>query len=289
VILVTGGTGTLGRELVRRLVEAGESVRVMTRDRERAKGLPPSNVEIVVGDLGDDASVTAAMRGCDRVVSAAHGFVGPGNPTPEAVDREGNQRLVRAAIEAKVVRFVLVSVVGASVDHPMSLARAKFAAERDLRESGLRFSIVRAMPFMETWLSIFGGMLDAKGQALVFGPGKNPVGFVSVRDVAALVVESLCGESQDVREIGGPENVGLATVAERVIAARGQPAPIKHIPLPALRMMSYVARPFAPSFARQVQAAVLMNTTDMTAPSPSGITTFADVLIGVRGGADPPC
>jgi uncharacterized protein YbjT (DUF2867 family) len=285
MILVTGGTGTLGRELVRRLLESGESVRVMTRERERARGLPTA-AEVVVGDLADSASITAAMRGCQHVVSAAHGFVGPGKPTPEAVDHEGNQRLVRAAVEAKVERFVLVSVVGASANHPMSLARAKFAAERDLRESGLHFSIVRAMPFMETWLGILGGMLDAKGHAVVFGPGRNPVGFVSVRDVAALVALSLRGEApQDVCDIGGPENIGLATVAERIIAARGRPAPIKHIPLLALRMMSLLARPFAPAFARQAQAAVLMNTTDMTidtAARPCGpgvrVTTFADVL-----------
>jgi hypothetical protein len=52
--------------------------------------------------------------------------------------------------------------------------------------------------------------------------------------------------------------------------------------------MSFVARPFAPAFARQAQAAVLMNTTDMTAPSPPGTTTFEDILTGVRGGGDPP-
>jgi uncharacterized protein YbjT (DUF2867 family) len=287
VILVTGGTGTLGRELVRRLVDAGDHVRVVTRDRARASALPAA-VDVVVGELGDDASVTAAMRGCSAVISAAHGFVGPGKPTPETVDRDGNRRLIRAAVEARVDRFVLISVVGAAPEHPMSLARAKFAAEQELRESGLAFTIVRAQPFMETWLGILGAMLDAKGHALVFGPGTNPVNFVSVRDVAALVVKAASGEAPDeVYEIGGPENVGLATVAERIIEARGRPARVKHVPLLALRAMSLLARPFSPAFARLAQAAVLMNTTDMTVDlarrsrlTGVPVTTFAEVLAG---------
>jgi uncharacterized protein YbjT (DUF2867 family) len=284
LILVTGGTGTLGRELVRGLTEAGEHVRVMTRDRRRAVALP-TTAEVVVGDLGDDASVTAAVRGCKAVISAAHGFVGPGKPTPEAVDLEGNSRLIRAAVAAKVNRFVLISVVGAGPDHPMSLSRAKFGAEGELRESGLSFAIVRAMPFMETWITIMGDMLETKGQVVVFGPGTNPVSFVSVRDVAALVFAARREESNDVYEVGGPEDVGLAVVAQRVIAARGRPTAIKHIPLFALRTMSVLARPFSPAFARLAQAAVLMNTTDMTlaaawrARHPSiPVTTLADVL-----------
>jgi NADH dehydrogenase len=284
LILVTGGTGTLGRELVRRLVETGERVRVMTRDRARARVLP-SAVDIVEGDLGDDASVTAAMRGCEAVISAAHGFVGPGKPTPERVDQEGNRRLIRAAVEAKAGRFVLVSVVGAGPDNPMSLSRAKFAAERELRESGLSFTIVRAAPFMETWLMLLGDMLDTKGHVVVFGPGTNPISFVSVRDVAALVVAACRENTNDVYDIGGPENIGLAAVAQRVLEARGRKAETKHVPLFALRAMSVAARPFSPAFARQVEAAVLMNTTDMTvdatwrARHPSiPVTTLAHLL-----------
>ncbi len=288
MILVSGGTGTLGRELVRRFVEAGERVRVMTRDPGRARGLGPG-VEFVGGDLADDASVAAALRGCRAVVAAAHGFVGPGRTSPEAVDRDGNRRLIRAAREAGIERFVLVSVVGAGPKHPMSLMRAKFAAELALRESGLAFTIVRAPPFMETWIRIVDEMLDAKGHALVFGPGTNPVNFVSVRDIAALAVLAVQGAAPDeLYELGGPENVGLAELAQRVIQARGRVANVKHVPLLALRAVSFVARAFSPSFARLAQAAVLMNTTDMTIGSrgevrPSGVlsTSLAEVLQGV--------
>jgi hypothetical protein len=103
--------------------------------------------------------------------------------------------------------------------------------------------------------------------------------------VAALVLAARHEGSKEVYEIGGPEDVGLAVVAQRVIEACGRPSAIKHVPLLALRTMSVVARPFSPAFARLAQAAVLMNTTDMTVAAawrerhPNiPVTTFADVL-----------
>ena len=123
MILIAGGTGTLGSNVIRLLLEQGEKVRVLTRDRERARDLP-KEVEIVIGDVCAPAELGSAVRGCKTVISAIHGFVGPGNPSPESIDREGNLALIRAAYEAGVEHFVLVSVTGASADHPMSLFRA---------------------------------------------------------------------------------------------------------------------------------------------------------------------
>ncbi len=264
MMLVVGGTGTLGQEIVKRLVGGGSKVRVLTRDPNRARGLPEA-VEVAVGDLRDTASVSTALRGCDAVVAAAHGFIGPGKSSPEAVDRDGNRALIASSVAAGVSRFVLVSVHGARPDHPMSLVRAKHSAEEQLRASGLPFTIVRATPFMETWLSIIGGSLKGSGHALVFGPGTNPINFVSVRDVAAAVVASLATTpANETLELSGPENLGLLALARQIIAASGHDARIKHVPLAALRLMSVLGCLFAPAFARQAQAAVLMNTTDMS-------------------------
>jgi len=78
--------------------------------------------------------------------------------------------------------------------------------------------------------------------------------------VARAVIEGRL--ERDTVEIGG-ENLTFVRLAERLIEARGAGA-IKHVPLPVLRAMSMLARPFAPAFARQAQAAVVMNTVDMT-------------------------
>ncbi len=264
MILVVGGSGTLGARVVELLVARGHAPRVLTRAPERAATMV--GAEIVSGDLRNPADVTAAVKGCRVVISAVQGFAGPGNPSPEAIDRDANRVVIRAAKAAGVAHFVLLSVQGAAADHPMSLHRAKFAAERSLRDSGIAFTILRPTAFMETWIRIVGSPLAAKGQALVFGPGRTPINFVSARDVAGLTVLAIEDQSlqNETIEIGGPENLTFVTFAERLIHASGKPGHIKHVPLPALRVMSLLARPFAPVFARQASAAVVMNTRDFS-------------------------
>jgi uncharacterized protein YbjT (DUF2867 family) len=134
VILVAGGTGTLGREIVARLTAARQQVRVRTRDAAHATG---PDVELAIGDVRDPSTLTAAMKGASVVVSAAHGFLGGRGAGPEEVDNHGNGNLVRAAVAAGAERFILLSVLDARPDHPMSLHRAKYAAEQQLTTSGL--------------------------------------------------------------------------------------------------------------------------------------------------------
>jgi uncharacterized protein YbjT (DUF2867 family) len=268
MILVAGGTGTLGTQLVRLLTERGRPVRVLTRDPARAAQLL-GTVETLTGDVRDPATVAAAVAGCTTVVSAVHGFAGPGRPSPESVDRDGNRALIQAAAAAGAEHVVLVSVLDAAPDHPMSLHRAKFAAEQALRTSGLAWTIVRPAAYLETWVGIIGAKLPGNGPALVFGPGRNPIPFVSARDVAAVIDLAVHDPSLrgQVLEVAGPEQLTFTQLAGRLVAATGRPGRVRHIPLPMLRAMSVLARPFAPVFARQAQAAVVMNTTDMTADS----------------------
>jgi uncharacterized protein YbjT (DUF2867 family) len=270
MILVAGGTGTLGTRVVRLLSDRGEAVRVLARDPARAAQLP-EGVETVAGDVRDPATLAAAVAGCTTVVSAVHGFAGPGRPSPESVDRDGNRALIRAAAAAGAGHLVLVSVLDAGPDHPMSLHRAKHAAEQALRASGLAWTIIRPAAYLETWAGIVGAKLAGKGQALVFGPGRNPISFVSAGDVAAVVDLAVHDPSLrgQVLEVAGPEQLSFTQLADRLVAATGHPGRVRHLPLPVLRAMSVLARPVAPVVARQAQAAVVMNTTDMTARGPA--------------------
>ncbi|MBJ7594528.1 MAG: NAD(P)H-binding protein, partial [Candidatus Dormibacteraeota bacterium] len=110
MILVAGGSGRLGTLVVRRLARDGHDVRVLTRDPARAQHL--SDVaEVVVGDVRDPSTLPGALHGVTTVVSAVHGFDGPGGVTPASVDRDGNARLIDAAAAAGA-DVVLVSIVG---------------------------------------------------------------------------------------------------------------------------------------------------------------------------------
>jgi len=275
VIVVAGGTGTLGTRLVPRLAGAGVPVRVLTRDPARAQHLAGPGVEVVRGDVRDPTSLTAALRGADMVISAVHGFTGPGRVSPATVDRAGNANLIGAAARASA-NFILVSVAGAAPDHSIGLFRAKYAAEDMLRASGIGWTIVRATAFMQTWATIMSRMQEASGKIVVFGRGDNPVNFVSAADVAALVDRAVTdpGLRGQVLEIGGPDNLTFNQVAALLQESTGRHGTVRHIARPALQMMAWTTAAIKPALARQARAALAMDTLDMTFDSTSTRRAF---------------
>jgi uncharacterized protein YbjT (DUF2867 family) len=185
---------------------------------------------------------------------------------PREVDLDGNANLIAAAEKHGVERFVLVSVHGASADHPMELARMKHGAEQRLMASKLAWAILRPTTFTETFQEIVCAPLLADRPAVVFGRAQNPINFVSVHDVARFVelastAPELLGK---VTDLGGPENLSLLQLVDAFRSVTGATGTVKHIPRLALRVLSLLARPFAPTFARMAQAGALMDTTDMT-------------------------
>jgi len=292
MILVAGGTGTLGTRLVQRLLNRGLRVRVLTRDTSRMPDRDRENLEVVEGDVRVRASLVQAMTGVDTVVSAIHGFVGSGGVSPASVDRDGNANLIDAATTTNAA-VVLVSVVGASADSPMELSRMKFAAEQRLSASGVPWTVVRATPFLETWIGLLQTTAGDSGRPLVFGRGDNPISFVCAADVAALLEHVVTDASTRGKtlEIGGVQNLTLNQLAAGVQRAAGRASAPRHVPRPMLRSMTIVLRPFKPELARQARAALVMDTTDLVFNAASiheafpdlPSTTLADLLAGRRG------
>jgi NADH dehydrogenase len=279
MILVAGGTGTLGSRLVRRLEERGLQVRILTRDAERAAPVAHGpNVTVAVGDVRDRASVGRAMEGVDVVVSAFHGFAGPRDESPASVDRDGNANIVDSAAEVGA-QVVLTSIVGASPDSPVDLFRMKHAAEAHLRESGVPWTIVRATAFFETWIGLLEQTAGRSGRPMVFGRGDNRINFVSADDVAALVERAVTDPATRGRsiDIGGPEDLSFNQLAAAVQTAAGRTGAPRHVPRPMLRAMSVLMRPIKPELARQSQAAVLMDTADMTFDTTSTRASYPEL------------
>lgn len=265
MILLAGGTGTLGTEVTRLLTARGLDLRVLTRDPARATHLGDA-VEIVTGDVRDADAVRRAVSGASTVISAVHGFAGPGNVSPESVDRQGNHTLIRAAAASGVDHFILMSIHGATPDHPMELFRMKALAERELRESSLSWTILRPTAYMETWARLIAEPLVRSGRTRVFGSGRNPINFVSAHDVArfvdlAVVDPNLRGE---VLEIGGPDNLTMRQVAKTAESVIGTSGKVSAVPLPMMHVMATMLKPLKPAIARQIRAGIAMDTTDMS-------------------------
>ena len=278
MIVVAGGTGTLGTRLVPQLAGQGLAVRVLTRDPARARQPACTGVDVAHGDVRDPASIARALRGASTVISAVHGFTGPGGVSPASVDRAGNAHLIEAAARSGAA-FVLVSVVGASPGHPIELFRAKRVAEETLQASGIPWTIVRATAFMETWGTIMGQPLRASGRIPILGRGDNPINFVSATDVAALVSQATTSPSLrgQILELGGPGNLTFNQVATIVQHASGRRGAVRHIPRPALHTLAIAAARLKPAVARQARAALAMDTIDMTFDPAPARQAFPDL------------
>src|SRR6202165_2699305 len=262
MILVAGGTGRLGTKVVNLLRQRGLEVRVLTRDRTRAAHLVDLGVEIAEGDVGDPAAVQLAVDGVRSVVSAIHGFAGTKYATPATVDRDGNHNLIRAARKAGVEHLVLVSVLDASPDHPMDLMRMKYAAEEELKASGLAWTILRPAAYMELWCELLGRPLLEKGKTQVFGRGRNPINWVSASDVArfvetAIVDPSLRGQTI---EVGGPENLSVTEFLDVFRSETASSGKVGHVPLAGMRVGALVMKLMDPTMARAIQGAIVMDT-----------------------------
>jgi uncharacterized protein YbjT (DUF2867 family) len=265
LVAVAGGTGTLGRHLVERLTGHGIRVRILARDAGQARSMESELIEVVPGDVRDTAALQAGVQGCDAVVSAFTAFGRPQGGDLRSADLQGNINLIRSAETAGSSQFVLVSVHGAAPDSPLELGRVKYQVEQVLQASRIGWTIIRPTPSMELYVTLLAAPLLEHHKARVFGRGDNPINFVSQRDVAAFIElaltdNRLLGQAIDV---GGPENLSVNQLVHRFEELTGASGSEQHIPLPMLRAMSVVMRPFSSTLARQAKAAVLMDTTHM--------------------------
>jgi len=260
MILVVGATGVVGGMISRGLLEEGKDVRVLVRRDSptsqlvhqglatSAESLIEAGAQPVHGDLRDRASLDAALKDIDAVISTANSAMRGGEDNPESVDLEGNQNLIEAARDAGVEHFVFVSLLGADPDHPVPFLRGKGQSESALRESGMSYTILAPTAFMEFWPAMVVGMPALQGRPVVLvGEGRRRHSFVSNRDVAAFVVAAL--ENPAARNehlaIGGPEPLTWLDVVatyERVLdrsipvefVAMGEPVPGLPDPMPEM-------------------------------------------------------
>jgi len=170
------------------------------------------------------------------------------------------------AAKAAGAELVLMSVVGAGADSPMDLFRMKHAAEQHALASGVPTTIVRATTFAELWIELLRHTAGRSGRPLVFGRGDNPINFVSVVDVAALVERIVIDTATRGKtiEIGGPDTYSLNQLAQAMLTADGRTSQPRHLPPAILRLTAATIGRLKPQIRRQAQAALAMDRMDLT-------------------------
>ncbi|WP_227374696.1 complex I NDUFA9 subunit family protein [Haladaptatus halobius] len=234
-VLVAGGTGFIGENLVRELHERGHEVTVLARNPDETDF--PDAIKRAMGDVTALASIEGAFEGQDAVVNfvaLSPLFKPPRGLTHMSVHLGGTQNVVQAAEEHDVGKIVQISALGADPTGATEYIRAKGQAEEVVKGSDLRWTIFRpSVVFGEgsEFLS-FTKTLTPPYLAPLPGGGKTRFQPIWVEDVVPILADGL-DEAHDgeIYEVGGPEVLTLADVAKLVRRAEGQPVTIVSLPM----------------------------------------------------------
>jgi uncharacterized protein YbjT (DUF2867 family) len=220
-VLVTGGTGTLGRHVVTQLRNAGHRARILSRN-------PKGHVDAVQGDLATGAGLVEAVAGMDAIIHAATQLT-----KLQATDVVGTRRLLAMGREAGIKHVVYISIVGIEgVAYPYY--RYKLAAEAVVKEKIVPWSILRATQFhtlMETFLRAF-----SKPPLIAPVPFKWQFQPVDPSEVAARLVEVVTHEPAGMLpDFGGPEVRDFKSIATSWLKARKSNQRLVNLPMPLIR------------------------------------------------------
>lgn len=196
MILVVGGTGTIGSEVVRLLKAENAPFQALVRDPAKADGLKAQGVETVAGDLRQPETLPEALQGAEKVF-----VVTP--LVPDQVQMRAN--LIAAAKTAGVKHVVISTGIGAAPDAPVQIGRWHGENQKQLQESGMAWTFVQPGFFMQNLL-IYAEAIREKGEFYMpLGEGK--VSWIDARDIAAVAAKALTepGHENQAYPVTGPE------------------------------------------------------------------------------------
>jgi uncharacterized protein YbjT (DUF2867 family) len=280
MILVVGATGQLGTAVVRKLVDQEKSVRALVRRTASYEHLDGPGIELAFGDLRDGASLEAACQGVRTVIATATAIApGAGGGDVRAVDDEGYARLIEACRSNGVHQFVFASVPVTPEDDRVALLRAKRRAEQLLRSSGIGYTIFRLGMFADIWPALLGSklpergaevrslerpfwfsrafrkatgqMIETKGKAMVPGRGDLPVSFITIEDVAGLMVNAVDHPEamNQILEVGGAEILTFDETVQIFARLLGRPVKASYTPAAVFRTLQLLLTPVSASAA----------------------------------------
>ncbi|HXV59440.1 MAG TPA: SDR family oxidoreductase [Vicinamibacteria bacterium] len=223
-VLITGGTGVLGRQLVAPLLEAGHVVRISSRGPRRS-GFP-DEVEWSQTSLSSGVGLAEAVLGVDTIVHAASTPI-----AAQKVDVEGTGALLHHAKAAGVSHVLYISIVGID-GFPFSYYRAKRTTEQLIEAGPVPFTILRATQFHDLLDERFLPPLF-KLPLVAFVPTDLKFQVIDSGEVATRMIELVsAGPSGRVPDVGGPEVLTMGQLAAAWMPARGIRRKVVHLPLP---------------------------------------------------------
>ena len=220
MIRITGATGNVGAELVKRLSERGEKVRAFVRRGSHGGAIAVREAEIVAGDFREPSSFLPALKGIERLFLLI--------PSSKDVERQ-QKDFVDAAKQSGVRHIVKLSQLDARKDSRGRFQRYHGNVETHIEKSGIAYTFLRPNLFMQALLNFRAAIVS---QGVLYAPaGNGRVSIVDVRDIAAVAERALteAGHEGKVYEITGPEALTHGEMAATLSHGLGQT--VKHVDL----------------------------------------------------------
>ncbi len=248
MILITGGTGFVGRHLVARLLQQGEQVRLLAR---RSTDVP--GAEFRPGDATDRASLADPLEGCRAAIHLVGIIRERGRDTFKRTHIRGTHNVVEACKEAGVTRLLHMSALGTRPHAASRYHRSKWKAEEIVRASGLEATIFRPSVIFGEGGAFLPQIRDLLARAPiipVIGPGTSLLQPVWVEDVVSCFVASLQKPETIGRtySLGGPETYGFQQLLDQIAEVEGIDKPKVHLPPGLVRPLAAIMSRLSPKF-----------------------------------------
>lgn len=253
-VLVTGASGLVGTHACRELAKRGWKIRALVRNAEKAAGrLAGLPVEIITADIRDRDGLAWAMTGTTAVVHLAAIAIERRGQSYEEVNAAATARLVQAALDTGLRRFVYLSQNGASSRSPSRFLRSKGMAEDRVRESALEWTVLRPSVIVgpeDEFVNVLARLVRL--MPLVYPlPGGGQACFqpIAVGDVAQVIGGALDRSETigGVYALGGPAVLTLRQMVERILVAMDERRMLVGVPVGALRPLVAIAAQLLPN------------------------------------------
>lgn len=259
MILLTGGTGFIGRVLTRQLVESGHRVRLLLQPSLRTPRLPTSvPVEVAVTGLDDMQGLRAAMRGIDTIYHLAGGEGEGGRANLQVVDIDGTRALCQAASDARVRHILYLSHLGASRAAGFPVLKAKGIAEEYIRKSGIAHTILRGSllfgPSDEFTTGLAMLLAASPGFLPLPSRGETLLQPLWVEDLVTCLLWSLDNPDtiNQTFDLGGSETFALRPLVEIIMEAANLHRILVNWPTQSMRTMTIIMESIFPRFPASI-------------------------------------
>jgi|TARA_B100000475_G_scaffold118978_1_gene86811 uncharacterized protein YbjT (DUF2867 family) len=243
-ILVIGGTGTLGRQIVKQALDEGYQVKCLVRDFRRGAFLKDWGAELIYGDLSIPSTIPTSLKGVTTIIDSAT-IRSTSSYTSETIDWRGKLALLEAAKLVGIKKFIYFSVLNASKNPSIPLLSLKLKMEKKLEASGLNYTIFQCSGFFQGLISQYA--LPILENETIWLPGNSaPVAYLDTQDAAKAVVQSLGSTDYDKKTVSliGEKFWTSKEIVELCERLSGKTANISYIPFIAFSILRRFFRLF---------------------------------------------